>query len=135
MSLLWDHWRKLSGSVHPDDVATFARFPGHSFNLDFPPPAFVGNLDAPIVLLMANGGYKPGVTESEFAEPGDVAAFLAYMRGERAALPTRLSAYYQRGAVGGLVAGGDAVIVNAVPYRSSRLSQEPINREIASLLP
>jgi len=134
MGLLRDHWKQLEGAVHPLDLAVLER-PGHSFNLDFPPPAFVGDPEAPIVLLMANGGYKPGITEAEFVEPADQAEHIAYLRGERREMPRRLSSYYGRGTIGDWLVAGKAVSVNAVPYRSPRLSSEPENRSIAKSLP
>jgi hypothetical protein len=135
MSILSEHWKQLVGTVHPLDEPIFASAPDHSFNLKFPPPAFVGHPDAPIVVLMANGGYKPGVTEAEFPAEGDSAEHIAYLRGDRTEMPTRLSGYYRRGAVGRLIASGLAVSVNAVPYRSVTLSREPENKRIAALLP
>jgi hypothetical protein len=46
-------WLRLENSVHPDDEACF-RENHHTFNLDFPPPAFVGHVDdAPVVFLEA----------------------------------------------------------------------------------
>lgn len=134
MSLLADHWSQLSGPVHPLDASVLATT-AHSFNLDFPPPAFVGDPDAPIVILMANGGYKPGVTESEFADAEDVAEHIAYLRRERQQMPRRMSDYYRRGIVGRWLVEGMAVSVNAVPYRSPRLSAEPHNGRVARSLP
>jgi hypothetical protein len=40
----------------------------HCFNLDFHPPAFVGDLAAPVVVLYANGGFDPNLTPREFAD-------------------------------------------------------------------
>lgn len=134
MSLLADHWKRIAGPVHPDDGPALASA-DHSFNLDFPPPAFVGNPDAPIVILMANGGYKPGVTEGEFLGTEDVAEHLAYLRGERKQMPRRMSDYYRRGTVGRWLVEGLAVSVNAVPYRSPGLSGEPANIRVARSLP
>jgi hypothetical protein len=135
MSILSEHWKQLVGTVHPLDEPIFASASDHSFNLKFPPPAFVGHPDAPIVLLMANGGYKPGVTEAEFPAESDSAEHIAYLRGARTEVPTNLSGYYRRGAVGRLIAAGLAVSVNAVPYRSVALSKEPENKRVAALLP
>ena len=60
------HWSRLEGNVHPDDLPIFDRHP-HSFRINFPPPAFIGNIDtAPIVILMANGGYNEEGTPKEF---------------------------------------------------------------------
>lgn len=108
-SLEANHW-----PVHPDDKPALTSA-DHTFNLDFPPPAFVGNPDAPVVILMANGGYKAGVTESEFSGAEDEAEHLAYLRRERAEMPQRMSQYYRRGTVGRWLVEGLAVSVNAVP--------------------
>ncbi len=91
-SSLRTFWAKLQGSVHPDDEKIFADYPQHSFNLRFPPPAFVGDPDsAPIIILMSNGGYKPGITEAEFPDDAAVAEFRRYIRGEALTLPSRPS--------------------------------------------
>ncbi len=59
-----NYWRRLEGPLHPDDKAVFDVH-YHSFNLNFPPPAFIGDVEnAPVVLLEANGGYDPVVTPS-----------------------------------------------------------------------
>lgn len=134
VSLLADHWSSVTGTVHPLDAPVLAER-GHTFNLSFPPPAFVGNPEAPIVILMANGGYKPGETEREFASAEDVEEHIAYLRGARTQMPRRMSDYYRRGMVGRWLVAGKAVSVNAVPYRSPRLSQEPQNQRLARALP
>jgi len=69
-------WARLEDSVHPDDKPIFAEYPQHTFNLKFPPPAFVGDVDAaPIVILMSNGGYKPGITEREFPDEASISEY------------------------------------------------------------
>jgi hypothetical protein len=135
MSLLRDYWRKLDGNEHPEDRSTFAKSPHHTFNLQFPPPAFVGALDAPIVILMSNGGYKPGITEAEFPTEMVQEEYRAYLRGELKTLPCHLSKYYSLGPFSSMLREGKALMVNAVPYRSPSLSKETINREIAKQLP
>lgn len=130
MSLLSEHWSRLTGSVHPDDEAVFARFPGHTFDLRFPPPAFVGRIDAPIVILMSNGGLGKD-TESEFPNEDAVRVFRDCLHGKRATLPPLLSTYYTSGRRGKLIREGKAVVVNAVPYRSPALSEEDRNSELA----
>lgn len=135
MSLIAEHWSQLSGSVHPDDQPVFAAAPRHSFHLRFPPPAFIGSPDAPIVFLMSNGGYAPGVTEAEFPTQAAVDEFVAYLRGRLPGLPSILASYYQRGQVGAWIESGDAVLVNAVPYRSPSLSNERHNWAVAEALP
>jgi hypothetical protein len=60
------HWSHLSDAVHPSDAPVFYANK-HSFNLEFPPPAFIGDIiNAPVILLDANGGFDPIVTPNEF---------------------------------------------------------------------
>jgi hypothetical protein len=135
-SSIRDFWARLVDSVHPDDEPIFAARPEHTFNLKFPPPAFVGDVDvAPIIILMSNGGYKDGITEAEF--PGEAAKIehRKFICGETVELPTSLSSYYVAGPFTEWIAKGSAVLVNAVPYRSPRLSNEPHNQKVAKLLP
>jgi hypothetical protein len=87
-------WRRLDSTVHPDDEPYF-RANHHTFNLDFPPPAFIGDVDnAPVVILMLNGGYDRDRTPKEFAEPHDCAEYLSWIKGERSQFLKNLSAYY-----------------------------------------
>jgi hypothetical protein len=128
-------WTRLEGAVHPDDQQIFDSHPDHSFNLDFPPPAFIGDVDkAPIVVLMSNGGYKHGETEKEFPDERSCEEHRDYLRGLRAALPPRLSSYYTKGPLGEWIKNGSAVLVNAVPYRSPQLSEEKKNQRAAKQL-
>lgn len=131
-------WRRLEKTVHPDDAEVLSRHE-HTFNLDFPPPAFIGDVDnAPIVILMANGGYDPHKitgTQSEFLEPSDFAEHLQMLQSERICIPRRLSPYYTENTVFPWVRGGSAVIVNAVAYRSPKITEEPQNQEVARILP
>lgn len=134
MSIIEDHWRQLVGNVHPADEAAFEAAPQHTFNLAFPPPAFTGNLDAPIVVLMSNGGYKPGKTEAEFPNDEAIAEYRAYLRSETKRLPTLLSSYYLAGPFSKMIEDGNVLLVNAVPYRSPQLSKEAENRHVAERL-
>lgn len=125
-------WAQLTDSVHPEDEKVFAAHPKHRFNLDFPPPAFIGDIDkAPIVVLMSNGGYVPEVVATEFPDDTSVSVYRNYIRGEIATLPPRLARYYATGRVGAWISAGKAVLVNAVPYRSRRLSKEKDNQKVA----
>jgi hypothetical protein len=84
-------WERLEGSVHPDDRLVFEKHP-HSFNLDFPPPAFVGDIDnAPIIILMANGGYNVDRTPTAFLEAGDHQEHRDYLAGRRKDCPARMT--------------------------------------------
>ena len=129
-------WRQLAGTVHPADEPVFAAHPGHSFNLDFPPPAFIGDIDrAPIIVLMSNGGYRSGVTEAEFPDANSINEYRDWLRGKIKSMPSHLSKYYTWQALGDWIAAGQAVLVNAVAYRSPNLSQEPANQAVARELP
>jgi len=83
---------------------------------------------------MSNGAYKPGVTEAEFPDAISVSEYRRYISGEVAALPPRLARYYATGQVGEWIYAGKAVIVNAVPYRSPKLSKEAYNKDVSSRL-
>jgi hypothetical protein len=86
-------WAQLRTSVHPEDEPIFRAHPEHDFNLDFPPPAFVGDLAAPIIVLMSNGAYKRGRTEAEFPDEIAVSAYHSFIRSEVTALPPLLDRY------------------------------------------
>lgn len=133
-SSIREFWRRLEGSVHPDDEKWFAAHP-HTFNLDFPPPAFLGNVDtAPIIILMANGGYDPTETPTEFQTASDHVEHRCWLSGT-GGIPSRFSPYYQRNALFPWVRDGSAVIVNAIAYRSPKISEEPHNQRVGRLLP
>lgn len=128
-------WQQLELSVHPEDAPKFASN-RHTFNLDYPPPAFIGDVDnAPVVILMLNGGYDPASTPREFPTSDDMNEHRQWLRGERKEPPTRLSSYYTDQEIFELVLKGEAVIVNACAYRSGRLSGERENRRLADVLP
>lgn len=51
--VLAEYWAKLDGTVHPDDVSEFEKYPNHGFNLVYPPPAFIGDIvKAPVIILV-----------------------------------------------------------------------------------
>ncbi|KIX16277.1 hypothetical protein [Paracoccus sp. 228] len=135
MSTLVDHWRRLIGSVHPDDAPFLSSRP-HSFNLDWPPPAYIGDVDnAPVVLLMMNGGYNPEMTPREFADAGAIERYLDMLHNPRPVKPNDVSPYYDTANYGGYIANGRMVLVNALAYRSGKLSEERQNRMLADILP
>lgn len=128
-------WQKLDGNVHPDDAPVLATH-RHSFNLDYPPPAFIGDIDnAPVVILFANGGFDAAVTPTEFPYEEDRREYLDWLHGHRKEPPKRLAPYYLQNSVFPWVKNGTAVILNAIAYRSPKLSQEPENQNVAQLLP
>jgi hypothetical protein len=64
-------WRRTSGAIHPADADVLSTAP-YLFNLDYPPPAYVGDIEnASVVLLNGNGGYKPE-TKLEFPDSASI---------------------------------------------------------------
>lgn len=117
---LSDYWANLDGTVHPDDAAEFEKFPEHGFNLDFPPPAFIGDIvNAPVLILENNGGYAES-TRSEFPDMKAHTEFRDLLsnprpvdRRERTISPYYLQRNYTR-----WLEDGVAALVNGVAYRS-----------------
>lgn len=135
MNALVEHWRLLDGPVHPVDSVVFGRG-RHSFNLDFPPPAFIGDIvNAPVVLLDANGGYDPIVTPAEFPDQRSHDRYLDLLHRPRAIEPGSIAPYYGSRNYSRLIADGILALVNAVAYRSPSISREPDNRKLAEQLP
>lgn len=134
-SQLVEHWRKLKNAVHPDDEAVFRESP-HSFNLDWPPPAYIGDVDnAPFVLLMMNGGYDSLKTPAEFPNNAAVERYIDLLHNPRPVQPMTISPYYDSGNYGQHIASGRLALVNAIAYRSGKLSQERQNSRLAENLP
>lgn len=135
------HWRKLTGKtwlngknvyVHPDDMEVL-RDCKHDFNLDHPPPAYVGNIvSASVVMLLTNGGYGDG-TKNEFADQGDAERYLERLHDPSLMRPEGYSHYYLKRNYKELLKKGDLAIVNAVAYRSPGFTYA--NRKIADDLP
>jgi hypothetical protein len=132
-----DYWRKLKGSVHPDDATTFGRFGEHGFNLDFPPPAYIGDiLNAPIIILDNNGGFDMRTTPTEFPDA------LAHEEFREAlAFPQRLdlsartvAPYYRSRNYTRFLMSGAAALVNGVAYRSVNGDAKRV-KELTRILP
>jgi hypothetical protein len=135
---LSNYWSKLrktpNGWIHPDDELTLLH-ERHSFNLDFPPPAFVGNVkSARVIILAANGGYDPVVTPSEFAGAGSSAAYVERLAHPEKADWFAVAPYYTSTNYGELLFSGVAAVVNACAYRSPKISKEPENRRVIAKL-
>jgi len=84
---------------------------------------------------MAHGGYHPDVTPSEFPELADHEEHRQWLRGERTDKPQNLSTYYTKNKVFDWIDKRNAVIVNAVAYRTPEIKNGSINDQIAKLLP
>jgi hypothetical protein len=135
VSSLLDHWRLLRNSVHPLDAGVFEGRT-HTFNLDFPPPAFIGDLEnAPVILLEANGGYDPIITPSEFPDRRAIDRYLGMLHDPQPIEPSTVAPYYGKRNYARHIARGLLVLVNAVAYRSAGISREPLNRAVAEELP
>lgn len=130
--LLVKHWRKLTGKtrmngrdvyVHPDDMKVFRNCKlGDYFNLDYPPPAYVGDVvRAPVIMLLTNGGYSDG-TKNEFANQGDAERYLECLRDPSLMNPKVYSDYYLNLNYGDFLRGGYLAIVNVAAYRSQDFS-------------
>lgn len=136
LRILAEFWSELQGSIHPNDESEFRRFPDHGFNLEFPPPAFVGDvINAPVLILDNNGGYDAARTPREF--PGAEARdeyrdMLANPRPishkDRTVSPYYLSRNYSRWLV-----EGTAALVNGVAYRSVDGKAKNVERLTRSL--
>ena len=133
-SSIVQHWRKLSGAVHPDDLYAFKNHQ-HSFNLDFPPPAYIGDIDnAPVVLLDANGGYDAVVTPNEFSQPDSFEKYMDMLHFPKAIDTISVAPYYARRNYASLIKSGRLALVNAVAYRSTSISKEPQNKRLLEKL-
>lgn len=136
---LADYWSKLLrtdlGWVHPDDEAVLARTKV-SFNFDFPPPAFVGDvLRAKVIVLVANGGYDPIVTAREFSKVGSVERYIDRLNHPDTASWWEVAPYYDSVNYGHLLTSGKVALVNACAYRSRKISEESENKRAIKSLP
>jgi len=116
-----DYWTELDRSVHPRDRSTFDQFGDHGFNLEFPPPAYIGDImNAPIIILENNGGFGADRTPAEFPDKKAHEEFRAMLSAPRPLdLSQRtVSPYYRSRNYTRLLTSGLAAIVNGVPYRS-----------------
>ena len=138
------HWRKLTGKtrlngkevyVHPDDLKVLRDHPGR-FNLDYPPPAYVGDIvRAPVVMLLTNGGYNREGTKNEFLKRGAAKRYLDGLHDP--GLMSRedyegYSGYYLKWNYKELLREGKLAIVNVAAYRSPNFS--PARQKVASEL-
>jgi hypothetical protein len=103
--------------------------------LEFPPPAFIGDIDnAKVVILMASGGYN-AETNKEFPDASDHQEYIDWLAGRRAEIPKNLSKYYIDQRIFSWIDDGRAVIANAIAYRSPKISEEPANIKLGTSLP
>lgn len=121
MQNIVDFWKRLDGAIHPQDAPVFEGHGAHGFSLDYPPPAYIGDIvNAPVIILDNNGGYDPVMTPREFPDKEACAEFRAALASP-APLDTKaryVSPYYRSRNFTHLLASGEAALVNAVAYRS-----------------
>lgn len=136
LSEYWSRLRKTKhGWLHPEDEGVLCHSV-HSFNLDFPPPAFIGDVSqARVIILNANGGYKPDVTPKEFAAQGAEAEYVRRLAFPSNAKWADVAPYYRAANYAEWVFGGEAAVVNACAYRSPKISNEPENQGVIKRLP
>lgn len=137
MKSLAVYWSALRGTVHPDDEATFAKIPEHGFDLSFPPPAFIGDVEnAPIIILDNNGGYDPTMTPGEFRAEGAADGFRGNLERSSVVDPRApwVSPYYLQRNFTKWLTTGEAALVNGVAYRSVSGREKSVAR-LTKVLP
>lgn len=136
LSDYWARQRKIEGRwMHPDDAGIFGSSP-HSFNLDFPAPAFVGDIvNARIIILMANGGYSASETPQEFPDGAAVRAYMTRLANPASADWQGVAPYYDKTNYAHWLHAGTAAVVNACAYRSRKISEEKENQRLIKRLP
>ena len=143
------HWRKLKDKiqlngkdvyVHPDDMEVFLNCKRDDyFNLDYPPPAYVGDIvRAPVVMLLTNGGYNREGTKNEFSKRGSAKRYLDGLHDP--GLMSRegyegYSDYYLKWNYKELLREGKLAIVNVAAYRSPNFSsaRQKVANELESV--
>ena len=135
-SSIVEFWRQSNGAIHPADTAVLATVP-NLFNLDFPPPAYVGDIEsARVILLNGNGGYKPKVTPLEF--PDRIAVERAINRLHHPAPIERsdVCSYYADANYARWLQSGELAMVNAIAYRAPEITEDVarISKKLPSTL-
>ena len=121
--------------THPEDEEFFASTE-HSFNLDFPVSPYVGDIiNAPVIILGANAGYDSVVTPTEFPDNASVIKYVERVRRPVESDWSWVAQYYDRVNYNGLLVSGKAALINACPYRSKKISEEPKNIRLLNRLP
>lgn len=134
--ILADYWAQLDGTIHPEDREVFRRFGPNGFNLDYPPPAFIGDVvNAPVIILNNNGGYssKTALEFPDAAAKDEFCDTLSYPRKlDRHARST--APYYLERNYSCWLISGEAALVNGVAYRSVD-SKAPGVKSLSKKLP
>jgi hypothetical protein len=132
-SSIVSHWRACIGNVYPLDREALSEAHG-VFNLDYPPPAYVGDVErAPVILLNGSGGYDPLMTPGEFPDQSAIDRALDRLHNSSPVEPGEVSPYYAARNYADLIGSGALALVNAVPYRSPTITNAV--RKVAKILP
>jgi hypothetical protein len=134
-----DFWKEQTCDAgrwsHPLDAQTLDTLVT-SFNLDYPVSPYIGDMhNAPVVILNANAGYDAIMTPAEFPSQGAIERYLDQVRNPSSCAWTAVSPYYLSRNYGRLIQSRKAVVVNASPYRSTKISAEKANRAAIEALP
>jgi hypothetical protein len=93
------------------------------FNLDFPPPAYVGDIEnARVILLNGNGGYKPAVTPLEFPDKIAVERAVSRLHHPVPIESTDVCSYYADANYAHWLQSGELAMVNAIAYRAPEIT-------------
>lgn len=121
--------------LHPADQDAFEAAQ-QTFNLDYPVSPYVGDiLNAPVIILGANAGYDPVITPEELPDAAAIERYVSRVRLPSESDWSIVSSYYDRLNYGPLIATGEVALINACPYRSPKISEEPENRRLLKNLP
>lgn len=128
-------WSKLIDTIHPADKDVLVR-ERHSLNIAYPPPAFIGDVrQARLFVLYANGGYDEERSLLEFEKSGSVEAYRERLRNPIPCNNDTHPYFMKQERFRILLEAGEAAVVNAMAYRSRRISKEPDNQAVAEKLP
>lgn len=126
-------WRECDSMVHPADAELLSSKPS-IFNLDYPPPAYVGDIDnARVVLLNGNGGYDSVMTPAEYPDTAARSRAINRLHYPGPIEPSEVSPYYAACNYAKWLRSGELALVNALPYRSINITTEV--RQVARSLP
>lgn len=134
-----EYWQKQTNTqghwVHPADAAALHTLQ-HNFNLDYPVSPYLGDVvGAPVIILNANAGYSAYLTSAEFPSDDAIEAYLRQVREPRSSSWSHISSYYQARNYGSMIHSKTAVVINASPYRSRKISSESENQRAIEKLP
>jgi hypothetical protein len=80
-------------------------------------------------------GYDPEVTPVEFPDADAISAYVSRVTAPDKADWSVVSPYYNQVNYGPLIGCGQAVLINACPYRSKKISAESENKRLLERLP